>query len=240
MDMNDKQTEKYLKELADNDRNALVDDDYFDKEIAPLIQKQRAKREERQRFFKRLALVTCPALIICITVVLSIWLTRPNPNPGDYLGIYDTKVSTVAEVNSHLAKTQISDDIHYVIRLYEIGSNKTVAFSVNHDIMSDVSFRQCNIEIAVDKNYIKKGFDGLDSGSFAILGHTVRYAEKASQRLYEGQTVNDFIIVAHLDTGAEIYYISYSEISVGAESGFQDFISQIINNKLQGVIQNAE
>ncbi len=84
----------------------------------------------------------------------------------------------------------------------------------------------CEIEAVIERDYKPMGQFGWDDSFY--YGFTVNYTETVGQGFMGDIPVNEFTVSAGIDTGREIYYITYGEITVNTASGFEAYVRNTI------------
>lgn len=217
---------KKLKREIKRENEELIskNQDFLEKELYAIVEVNRKKRKEsRKRNFSTL-LPSFGALAICVLLIGIIpW---QNSEEG-YENVYETRLSTLTEVNHELERTHVSGDFGSIELMYERNKNTPIYFTLRYakeEVL--ISYTEVRIDVLIDREYYKAELEGYPKQT-EYLGYTLFYRE----REVTDEDVYSYRIEAYMETEEERYMIDYTEHTTEKEVHFEEYLKQTISKK---------
>lgn len=217
---------KKLKREIKRENEELIskNQDFLEKELYAIVEVNRKKRKEsRKRNFLTL-LPSFGALAICVLLIGIIpWQTSEE----GYENVYETRLSTLTEVNNELERTHVSGDFGSIELMYERNKNTPIYFTLRYakeEVL--ISYTEVRINILIDREYYKADLEGYPKQT-EYLGYTLFYRE----REVTDEDVYSYRIEAYMETEKERYMIDYTEHTTEKEVHFEEYLKQTISKK---------
>ncbi|MFR5103279.1 MAG: hypothetical protein ACLTE4_12100 [Christensenellaceae bacterium] len=217
---------KKLKREIKRENEELIskNQDFLEKELYAIVEVNRKKRKEsRKRNFLTL-LPSFGALAICVLLIGIIpW---QNSEEG-YENVYETRLSTLTEINHELERTHVSGDFGSIKLMYERNKNTPIYFTLRYAKEEElISYTEVTIDILIDREYYKADLEGYPKQT-EYLGYTLFYRE----REVTDEDVYSYRIEAYMETEEERYMIDYTEHTTEKEVHFEEYLKQTISKK---------
>lgn len=217
---------KKLKREIKRENEELIskNQDFLEKELYAIVEVNRKKRKEsRKRNFSTL-LPSFGALAIC---VLLIGIIPWQKSEEGYENVYETRLSTLTEVNHELERTHVSGDFGSIELMYERNKNTPIYFTLRYakeEVL--ISYTEVTIDVLIDREYYKAELEGYPKQT-EYLGYTLFYRE----REVTDEDVYSYRIEAYMETEEERYMIDYTEHTTEKEVHFEEYLKQTISKK---------
>lgn len=186
---------KKLKREIKRENEELIskNQDFLEKELYAIVEVNRKKRKEsRKRNFSTL-LPSFGALAICVLLIGIIpW---QNSEEG-YENVYETRLSTLTEVNHELERTHVSGDFGSIELMYERNKNTPIYFTLRYakeEVL--ISYTEVRIDVLIDREYYKAELEGYPKQT-EYLGYTLFYRERevTDEDVYSYRALSDLCI----------------------------------------------
>lgn len=217
---------KKLKREIKRENEELISEgqDFLEKELYAIVEVNRKKRNERRKRNFLTLLPSFGALAICVLLIGIIpWQTSEE----GYENVYETRLSTLTEVNNELERTHVSGDFGSIELMYERNKNTPIYFTLRYakeEVL--ISYTEVRINILIDREYYKADLEGYPKQT-EYLGYTLFYRE----REVTDEDVYSYRIEAYMETEKERYMIDYTEHTTEKEVHFEEYLKQTISKK---------
>lgn len=217
---------KKLKREIKRENEELISEgqDFLEKELYAIVEVNRKKRNERRKRNFLTLLPSFGALAICVLLIGIIpW---QNSEEG-YENVYESRLSTLTEVNHELERTHVSGDFGSIELMYERNKNTPIYFTLRYakeEVL--ISYTEVRIDVLIDREYYKADLEGYPKQT-EYLGYTLFYRE----REVTDEDVYSYRIEAYMETEEERYMIDYTEHTTEKEVHFEEYLKQTISKK---------
>ena len=212
---------KKLKELADKNNAEILDKEFLENTLYPIVDANKAKRKRK--------LIPATATVICCVLLFSIGIGIGITYNRNYAESYATEKSDIDSLNANLSETQLIGDFETITLTYEVRRQRPVYFSVYREEADTERLQSISVRVIVKQDYEIQEAKYLKQ--FEFLGYTVHYNETNNFDSSAEQTLYEYTANAFMDTGAERYVIEYTELCLEENFHFAEYLQGIIKQK---------
>lgn len=159
---------KELKDLADKEKSEILDEDFLENTLYPIVDANKVKRKANRKR-KAVSIITGVSLGIVAVFGVGIGIGIIFHQP--YAETYATKKSDILYLNSTLTSTQLIGDFNTITLTYETRRNTPVYFSVYRVEEGEGWMQSLSLKVIVKQDYKIDEISDLDQ--FEFLGYTV-------------------------------------------------------------------
>lgn len=215
---------KELKDLADKEKSEMLDEDFLETTLYPIVDANKAKRKANR---KRNAVSIITGVSVCIVALFGVGLGIFVHQR--YAETYETKKSDISYLNSTLSSTQLIGDFDTINLTYETHRKAPVYFAVYREEEGESWSQSIYMKVIVKRDY---KIDEIEyAEQFEFLGYTVYYSELKKTAASTEPTLYGYKAEALIDTGAERYVMEYVEFRTEDNYHFVEYLQKTIKQK---------
>ena len=215
---------KELKDLADKEKSEMLDEDFLETTLYPIVDANKAKRKANR---KRKAVSIIAGVSVGIVAVFGVGLGIIVHQR--YAETYATKKSDISYLNSTLVSTQLIGDFNTITLTYETRRNTPVYFSVYRVEEGEGWMQSLSLKVIVKQDYKIDEIAYLDQ--FEFLGYTVHYSAMKKTDASTEPMLYGYKADAFIDTGTERYVMEYVEFRTEDNYHFVEYLQKTIKQK---------
>lgn len=217
---------KELKDLADKEKSEILDEDFLETTLYPIVNANKAKRKSNR---KRKAVSIITGVSVGIVAIFGVGIGIGIIFHQPYAETYTTKKCDVSYLNSTLTSTQLIGDFETVNLTYETRRNTPVYFSVYRVEEGEGWMQSLSLKVIVGREYKIDKLAYLDQMEY--LGYTVHFSEMKKVDSSTEPTLYAYKANAFIDTGAERYVMEYAEFCTEDNYHFAEYLQNTIKQK---------
>lgn len=210
---------KELKDLADKDNSKILDEEFLENTLYPVVDANKAKQKR-----KIISIATVLGIGIVAVFGVGFGIFRKS-----YTENYETKKSDIVYLNSNLTYTRLVGNFETVNLTYETHRKTPVYFSVYRKEEGDGWMQSLSMKVIVQQDY---EIDEIAYAEhFEFLGYTVHYSEMKKADSSTEPTLYAYKANGFIDTGAERYVMEYAEFGTEDNYHFAEYLQETIKQK---------
>ena len=210
---------KELKDLADKENSKILDEEFLENTLYPVVDANKAKRKR-----KIISIATVLGIGIVAVFGVGFGIFRKS-----YTENYETKKSDIVYLNSNLTYTRLIGNFETVNLTYETHRKTPVYFSVYRVEEGDGWMQSLSMKVIVQQGYEIDEIAYVEQ--FEFLGYTVYYNEMKKTDASSEPTLYGYKTDALIDTGEERYVLEYVEFRTEDNYHFVEYLQKTIKRK---------